>query len=138
HRFCGTPASSRCPHFGHSRKVTNDTLPSGVGREPRCRRPGQTTASILWLWPKPVGRVRWSWPGAVQELKTDVLIIGSGGAGLLAALHASERDPALDIVLASKGLVGKSGCTRMVQGGYNAVLDPADSLELHFADTLKG
>jgi succinate dehydrogenase/fumarate reductase flavoprotein subunit len=40
--------------------------------------------------------------------------------------------------LASKGLVGKSGCTRMVQGGYNAVLDPADSVELHLADTLNG
>jgi succinate dehydrogenase / fumarate reductase flavoprotein subunit/fumarate reductase flavoprotein subunit len=42
------------------------------------------------------------------------------------------------VVLASKGLVGKSGCTRMVQGGYNAVLDPADSLDLHLEDTLKG
>ncbi len=69
---------------------------------------------------------------------TDVLILGSGGAGLLAALHAHRADPHLRIVLASKGLVGKSGCTRMVQGGYNAVLDPADSVELHLADTLIG
>ena len=38
----------------------------------------------------------------------------------------------------SKGAVGRSGCTRMVQGGYNAVLDPADSFERHFADTLEG
>jgi len=67
-----------------------------------------------------------------------VLILGSGGAGLLAALHAHRADPRLRIVLASKGLIGKSGCTRMVQGGYNAVLDPADSLELHLQDTLKG
>src|SRR5215211_18086 len=74
----------------------------------------------------------------MDELQTDILILGSGGAGLLAALHASERSPSLRIVLASKGLIGKSGCTRMVQGGYNAVLDPADSVELHFADTLKG
>jgi succinate dehydrogenase / fumarate reductase flavoprotein subunit/fumarate reductase flavoprotein subunit len=68
----------------------------------------------------------------------DVLILGSGGAGLLAALRAFHRDPRLRVVLASKGLVGKSGCTRMVQGGYNAVLDPADTLELHLEDTLKG
>ena len=74
----------------------------------------------------------------MEELRADLLVIGSGGAGLLAALHAGQRDPKLEIVLASKGLVGKSGCTRMVQGGYNAVLDPADSLELHFADTLRG
>jgi succinate dehydrogenase / fumarate reductase flavoprotein subunit/fumarate reductase flavoprotein subunit len=66
------------------------------------------------------------------------LILGSGGAGLLAALRAFRRNPRLRIVLASKGLVGKSGCTRMVQGGYNAVLDPADTLELHLEDTLKG
>src|SRR5690242_12842627 len=74
----------------------------------------------------------------MEEIQADLLVIGSGGAGLLAALHANERDPRLKIVLTSKGLVGKSGCTRMVQGGYNVVLDPADSLELHFADTLKG
>jgi succinate dehydrogenase / fumarate reductase flavoprotein subunit/fumarate reductase flavoprotein subunit len=49
-----------------------------------------------------------------------------------------RRNPHLQVVLTSKGLVGKSGCTRMVQGGYNAVLDPADSLDLHLSDTLKG
>lgn len=73
-----------------------------------------------------------------MTLACDVLILGSGGAGLLAALHAYRANPRLRIVLASKGLIGKSGCTRMVQGGYNAVLDPADSTSLHLADTLKG
>ena len=72
------------------------------------------------------------------DLTCDVLILGSGGAGLLAALRAVRRNPRLRVVLASKGLVGKSGCTRMVQGGYNAVLDPGDSLDLHLEDTLKG
>src|SRR2546426_10571933 len=71
-------------------------------------------------------------------ISTDLLILGTGGAGLMAALHAFWREPSLDITLVSKGLVGKSGCTRMVQGGYNAVLDPADSPELHLADTLTG
>lgn len=73
-----------------------------------------------------------------DALACDVLVLGSGGAGLLAALHAHRANAGLRVVLASKGLVGKSGCTRMVQGGYNAVLDPADSLELHLGDTLKG
>jgi succinate dehydrogenase/fumarate reductase flavoprotein subunit len=72
------------------------------------------------------------------DISCDVLILGSGGAGLLAALHAARTNPHLRIILASKGLIGKSGCTRMVQGGYNAVLDPADSLDKHLADTLKG
>src|SRR5712692_5554864 len=73
-----------------------------------------------------------------EQLDTDILILGAGGAGLLAALHAHERDPRLKIVIAVKGLLGQSGCTRMVQGGYNAVLNPADSLDRHFADTIRG
>ncbi len=68
----------------------------------------------------------------------DVLILGSGGAGLFAAIHAYDRNPSLNILVVTKGLLGKSGCTRMVQGGFNVVLDPADSVERHFADTLKG
>jgi succinate dehydrogenase / fumarate reductase flavoprotein subunit/fumarate reductase flavoprotein subunit len=42
------------------------------------------------------------------------------------------------VMIAVKGLYGKSGCTRLVQGGYNAVLQEADSLEKHFLDTLRG
>jgi succinate dehydrogenase / fumarate reductase flavoprotein subunit/fumarate reductase flavoprotein subunit len=72
------------------------------------------------------------------QLKTDVLILGTGGAGLMAALHAFWRNPSLDITLVSKGMLGKSGCTRMVQGGYNVVLDPKDSIQSHFEDTVKG
>src|SRR5205823_6080577 len=75
---------------------------------------------------------------APEQLTTDILILGTGGAGLMAALHAFWHDPALDITLVSKGLLGKSGCTRMVQGGYNAVLDPKDSLQAHFEDTIRG
>ena len=72
------------------------------------------------------------------DLTTDILILGTGGAGLMAALHAFWRDPALHITLVSKGGLGKSGCTRMVQGGYNVVLDPKDSVQAHFEDTVKG
>lgn len=74
----------------------------------------------------------------MEELQCDILILGSGGAGLFAAIRAFDLDPSLRIVMATKGLVGKSGCTRMVQGGYNAVLNPNDSLEMHFHDTIKG
>ena len=73
-----------------------------------------------------------------QTLKTDVLILGSGGAGLFAALHASKANPNLDITIAIKGLLGKCGCTRMVQGGYNVALSPGDSVERHFMDTING
>jgi len=74
----------------------------------------------------------------IDVIDADVAVIGSGGAGLMCVLHAMEADPDLDVALISKGAVGRSGCTRMVQGGYNVVLDPADSLELHFEDTLEG
>ena len=74
----------------------------------------------------------------VQSLTCDVLIIGGGGAALFAAIHASDSAPDLDIVLASKGLFGKSGCTRMVQGGYNVVLHEDDSVDKHYDDTIRG
>jgi fumarate reductase flavoprotein subunit len=74
----------------------------------------------------------------MKELATDVLILGAGGAGLFAALHARAADPALAITVAVKGLLGKCGCTRMVQGGYNVALAAGDSVERHFRDTIEG
>jgi hypothetical protein len=74
----------------------------------------------------------------LERLKTDILILGSGGAGLFAALHAHQANPDLQITVATKGLLGKCGCTRMVQGGYNVALNPGDSIERHFMDTIEG
>jgi fumarate reductase flavoprotein subunit len=75
---------------------------------------------------------------AFRRLETDILILGAGGAGLFAALHAHAANPALSITIAVKGLLGKCGCTRMVQGGYNVALAAGDSVERHFMDTLTG
>jgi len=74
----------------------------------------------------------------MDRIKTDILILGSGGAGLFAALHARRAAPDADITIAVKGLMGKCGCTRMVQGGYNVALAPEDSAERHFMDTVEG
>ncbi|HSJ95652.1 MAG TPA: FAD-binding protein, partial [Myxococcota bacterium] len=74
----------------------------------------------------------------MNTIKTDILILGSGGAGLFAALHARRAAPELDVTVAVKGLLGKCGCTRMVQGGYNVALAPGDSVERHFMDTIEG
>ena len=73
-----------------------------------------------------------------ETIKTDVLILGAGGAGLFAALHVNEIAPDLSVTVAVKGLLGKCGCTRMVQGGYNVALAPGDSVERHFMDTVEG
>ena len=74
----------------------------------------------------------------MRSLETDLLILGSGGAGLFAALHAHQSAPELSITVAVKGLLGKCGCTRMVQGGYNVALAKEDSVERHFMDTIEG
>src|SRR5258707_5959094 len=74
----------------------------------------------------------------METLDTDILILGAGGAGLFAALHAKQANPDLDVTIAVKGLLGKCGCTRMVQGGYNVALAPGDSAERHFMATIEG
>ncbi|WP_375280938.1 L-aspartate oxidase [Pseudooctadecabacter sp.] len=75
----------------------------------------------------------------IDRHDTDILILGTGGAGLFAALHAQQTAPeGTRITLAVKGLIGKSGCTRMVQGGYNVALGGGDTVERHFMDTIEG
>src|SRR5436305_7874918 len=74
----------------------------------------------------------------MNQLETDVLILGAGGAGLFAALHAKKAAPDLEVTIAVKGLLGKCGCTRMVQGGYNVAMAAGDSVERHFMDTIEG
>jgi fumarate reductase (CoM/CoB) subunit A len=65
---------------------------------------------------------------------TDVLIIGGGGAAARCAIECSNKN----VIIAVKGLFGKSGCTVMAEGGYNAVLNPEDDFKKHFEDTMKG
>ncbi|MGF1619089.1 MAG: L-aspartate oxidase [Rhodomicrobiaceae bacterium] len=74
----------------------------------------------------------------IERHKTDILILGSGGAGLFAALHAKQANPDADVTIVVKGLLGKCGCTRMVQGGYNVALAAGDSVERHFMDSIEG
>ncbi len=75
----------------------------------------------------------------IDRHDTDILILGTGGAGMFAALHAQQSAPAgTKITIAVKGLIGKCGCTRMVQGGYNVALGGGDTVERHFMDTIQG
>ncbi|MBP2636139.1 MAG: sdhA 2 [Firmicutes bacterium] len=69
----------------------------------------------------------------------DVLVIGSGGAGMRAALEA-VRQEGLSVALMTKMFPTRSA-TGCAQGGINGALknmDPADSLEKHSFDTVKG
>ncbi len=62
----------------------------------------------------------------------DVLIIGSGAAGLSAALVLAQR---LKVLVLAKGPL-TSGSTAWAQGGIAAVLDAGDTFEQHVADTM--
>lgn len=71
-------------------------------------------------------------PEATWERDVDVVVLGSGSAGLAAALAARPMCRALVI---TKDTLG-AGSTAWAQGGLAGVLDPHDSLENHVRDTL--
>ncbi len=67
-----------------------------------------------------------------MNIKTDVLIIGSGIAGLFAALKISDY---ANVILVTKKNKAESN-TNYAQGGIASVIDPNDSFERHVEDTL--
>lgn len=67
-----------------------------------------------------------------HQNRFDVLIIGSGAAGLTAALHLA---PHRRVGILSKGPISE-GSTRYAQGGISAVMDHQDSFAAHVEDTL--
>ena len=73
-----------------------------------------------------------------ETFNYDVLVIGSGGAGLRAAIEAAEAG--VSVAMISRSLLGKAH-TVMAEGGVAAALanvDDRDSWKVHFADTMRG
>ncbi len=70
-------------------------------------------------------------------IKTDVLIIGAGGAGLRAAIAIAELDPSIQVALISKVYPMRSH-TVAAEGGAAGVAREDDSFENHFNDTVTG
>lgn len=66
------------------------------------------------------------------EHQCDILVIGSGAAGLTLALHLASDNK---VILASKGLLSE-GSTYYAQGGIASVFDESDTIESHVTDTL--
>ena len=69
----------------------------------------------------------------------DILIIGSGGAGLRAAVAARKVAPELSVIVATKMMPSRNA-TCMAEGGINGVTNfsDGDSYKLHAYDTVKG
>jgi L-aspartate oxidase len=67
-------------------------------------------------------------------INADVIVIGSGIAGLTSALSA--RDKGLSVLLLTKDVLS-TGSTSWAQGGIAAALGPGDSPDQHFQDTLE-
>ena len=65
--------------------------------------------------------------------QVDVVVVGTGAAGMSAALRAAETG--LRVLVVTKGVLGE-GATAWAQGGLAAVFDATDSLGSHVADTL--
>lgn len=72
-------------------------------------------------------------PSPIPDQRCDVLVIGSGVAGLSLALRLADR--ARVTVLAKAEL--PQGASLYAQGGVAAVLDAADSYEVHMRDTIE-
>ncbi len=68
----------------------------------------------------------------LPQIFTDVLVIGSGVAGMRAAVEAAKHG---EVIIAAKADVHQSN-TSWAQGGISAVWDAGDTIESHFQDTL--
>ncbi|WP_440071348.1 L-aspartate oxidase [Streptosporangium sp. OZ121] len=68
-------------------------------------------------------------------VRADVVVVGSGVAGLTLALRYVALDPGAKVLVVTKDVLS-SGSTRWAQGGIAAVLDPRDTPEEHLSDTL--
>lgn len=71
-----------------------------------------------------------------DRLGVDVLIVGAGVAGITAAIEAQQQG--VGVLLVTKGAFGRDGAATWTSGyGFQVALNPPDSPEIHFADTLK-
>ncbi|MCL5045249.1 MAG: adenylyl-sulfate reductase subunit alpha [Actinobacteria bacterium] len=65
----------------------------------------------------------------IFRLTADVLIIGGGTAGCLAAVEARERDPEATVIILEKANIDRSGCLAAGMNAINAYLNPGETPE---------
>ncbi|MBB2912551.1 nicotinate-nucleotide pyrophosphorylase (carboxylating) [Streptosporangium becharense] len=74
-------------------------------------------------------------PAPGWTVRADVVVVGSGIAGLTLALRYAGLDPEAKVLVVTKDVLS-AGSTRWAQGGIAAVLDPGDTPAEHLSDTL--
>ncbi|MCW8829557.1 MAG: FAD-binding protein [Gammaproteobacteria bacterium] len=109
------------------RADTLDTIKVGPNSGDRCHR---QLAELL----QADARIDEADLAGAPVVKTDVLVIGGGGAGCAAALVA--RQAGAEVILATKLRLGDSN-TVMAEGGIQASIEKSDTPQMHFDDTLK-
>ena len=85
--------------------------------------------------PMPALPMRLSAPEPGWSTRADVVVVGSGIAGLSAALRIHAEDPSLRLLVVTKDVLN-AGSTQWAQGGIAAALGPGDTPEQHEWDTL--
>lgn len=68
---------------------------------------------------------------SIEKRSTDILIIGGGAAGCAAAVEAREKAPNLDVVVAEKAHISRSGCLAMGLNAINAYIPEGKTPEQH-------
>ncbi len=71
-----------------------------------------------------------------EIIQTDVLVVGAGAAGVMAAIRAQEAGA--NVLMTTNGALGKdSAVTWMTGGGFQCALYPPDSPDVHATDTIR-
>ncbi len=72
-----------------------------------------------------------------MELNTDLLIIGGGSAGTMAAIVAKEQNPDIDVLIIEKAEINRSGSIAMGMDALNIVIQPGLSTSEQYLDSVK-
>ena len=62
-----------------------------------------------------------------QQLKTDVLVVGGGTAGTMAAIKANQANPEAEVLILEKANIRRSGAIAMGMDGVNTAVIPGNS-----------
>jgi succinate dehydrogenase/fumarate reductase flavoprotein subunit len=72
----------------------------------------------------------------MDQIVSDILVVGGGAAGCFAAIKAKESG-AERVLLVDKGYVGKSGCSKFAAGSFKCFIPDEDDYDLWFSKAVE-